>query len=104
MKLSIRISLNSDVGCIRMNNEDIILVSGETYRDSSDEFVVSVDEQGRFVAALADGMGGHNAGEIASEMAVKAFDSFIINLPENLSDHDFRNLLEIGRASCRERV
>lgn len=94
MKLNIRVSLNSDVGCIRSNNEDIILILGETYRDCSDDFVVSVNDKGRFVAALADGMGGHNAGEIASEMAVKAFDSFIINLPENLSDHDFRNLVD----------
>lgn len=94
MKLNIRVSLNSDVGCIRSNNEDIILILGETYRDCSDDFVVSVNDKGRFVAALADGMGGHNAGEIASELAVKAFDSFIINLPENLSDHDFRNLVD----------
>lgn len=43
----------TDVGCVRQNNEDAIGWS---------------DEQGW--AVLADGMGGHQAGEVASQMAI----------------------------------
>ncbi|WP_289199105.1 protein phosphatase 2C domain-containing protein [Bacteroides acidifaciens] len=94
MELEINISLACDIGCGRSNNEDMILVSGEYYRDMDDEFSLSVNDNGRFVAAIADGMGGHNAGEIASEMALKSFDDFIKNLPEGLSDTDFRRMMD----------
>lgn len=94
MELEINISLACDIGCVRSNNEDMILISGEYYRDMNDEFSLSVNNNGRFVAAIADGMGGHNAGEIASEIALKSFDDFIINLPEGLSDTDFRRMMD----------
>ncbi|MEZ5606612.1 MAG: Stp1/IreP family PP2C-type Ser/Thr phosphatase [Burkholderiaceae bacterium] len=44
----------SDVGCVRANNEDAVRV-----------------DEGRGIALLADGMGGYNAGEVASAMAVE---------------------------------
>lgn len=94
MEFDINISLASDIGCFRSNNEDMILISGETYRDIADEFTISIKNNGRFVAAIADGMGGHNAGEIASEIALKSFDDFIIRLPDGLSDTDFRRMLD----------
>ncbi len=90
MELSLKIALNSDVGCVRTNNEDMILVSGETYRNCDAVFSTSVQTCGRFVAAVADGMGGHNAGEVASELALNYFDDFIVGLPSGLSDKDFR--------------
>lgn len=94
MELDINISLACDIGCVRSNNEDMILISGEIYRDIKDEFSMSIKNNGRFVAAVADGMGGHNAGEIASEIALKSFDDFIIGLPDGLSDADFRHMLD----------
>lgn len=94
MEFDINISLASDIGSNRSNNEDMILISGDTYRDIADAFTISIKDTGRFVAAVADGMGGHNAGEIASEIALKSFDNFIIGLPEGLSDADFRRLLD----------
>lgn len=94
MELEINISLACDIGCVRSNNEDMILISGEYYRDMDDEFSLSVKNNGRFVAAIADGMGGHNAGEIASEIALKSFDDFIIKMPEGLSDTDFRRMMD----------
>lgn len=54
----------SDVGCVRELNEDrgLIVQPGDDA------------EQGRrgVLAIVADGMGGHSAGEVASEMAVDA--------------------------------
>lgn len=52
----------TDTGKIRTNNEDRILMD---------------KEHGIFI--LADGMGGHNAGEVASELAVREAHSFILN-------------------------
>ena len=49
----------SDVGCIRELNEDCYRICG--FGDNSE----------RGFCILADGMGGHNAGEVASQNAVK---------------------------------
>lgn len=50
----------TDVGRRRKLNEDNFLVDKETH-----------------LYAVCDGMGGHNAGEVASKMAIEALDSFI---------------------------
>ena len=52
------ISSATSVGCIRSLNEDSYFVS-------------EPDSKGTVFAIVADGMGGHNAGEVASEKAVK---------------------------------
>lgn len=48
----------SDVGCVRELNEDCFCIHG--FKNSNRGFCI-----------LADGMGGHNAGEVASQNAVK---------------------------------
>ena len=51
------ISSATSVGCIRSLNEDSFFVS-------------EPDSKGTVLAIVADGMGGHNAGEVASKKAV----------------------------------
>ena len=75
----------SDVGCVRTNNEDIALLAGGLYRDAVDKFVAELQPHSRFVAIVADVMGGYEGGEIASEMAAKSFDAFFTGLPAGLS-------------------
>lgn len=57
--------LLSDTGCARTNNED----SGRILRDSSG------DQANRMLVVVADGMGGHNAGEVASATAISVIEA-----------------------------
>ncbi len=63
---SITISMLSDKGCRRANNEDY----------ASYSYPQSPSPQARWglLALVADGMGGHAAGEVASKMAVRTID------------------------------
>lgn len=58
-----KVSMKSDVGCTRKNNEDSIF-----YVYPPDENIL---KQKGLLAIVADGMGGHQAGEVASQMAVE---------------------------------
>ena len=83
------ITAASRVGCIRSNNEDMVLVwdhyiRNDFYRTDIDRSALS-----RFVIALADGMGGHNAGEVASQETLEDLHYFIGDLPAGLSSGDF---------------
>ena len=65
-------SLASDIGKVRKNNEDFI-----------DAKIICKDDNTKIgIFALADGMGGHNKGEVASLMAVNSIIDF---LSQNLS-------------------
>lgn len=68
-------SCASHVGRVRKNNEDYCM--GE---------VIKVNEEETLgIFALADGMGGHKKGEVASEIAVK---NILAYLKENLLQHN----------------
>jgi PPM family protein phosphatase len=58
--------LLSDVGCVRTNNED----NGRLLRDPAPGRT-----HHRLLAVVADGMGGHNAGEVASALAIEVMEA-----------------------------
>lgn len=78
--------INSDIGCVRANNEDMILFAGEYFRDNSAKQIVELSDSVRFAAVVADGMGGHKGGEIASEIALRLFDDFLLDLSDGLDE------------------
>ena len=86
--MTIRIDAVSDVGCVRTNNEDMALVYGEQLRDDKMAMTFELPENGRLSAIVADGMGGYERGEVASEMATGLFDGFLEGLPEGLDTND----------------
>lgn len=61
-------------GCIRTSNQDCIVASSWLeQRSMSVPYVFSLDDAAGDVLLVADGMGGHKAGEIASNFVGKAF-------------------------------
>ena len=56
------VGIKSDVGIVRVLNED---------------YASYIEEDDYKLYIVADGMGGHNAGEVASEMAVNAVKSYV---------------------------
>jgi len=66
----------SVAGMQRKNNEDSIYVGGEN---------AALDN----VFIVADGMGGHNAGEVASKLAIDTFAEYVKN------NYDSENILDV---------
>ena len=81
----IKSDLNCNIGSVRPNNEDIILFGGELFRDQTQILDFEIEEKSRFAVAIADGMGGHSGGDIASEYAAQFFCDFVSELPDDLS-------------------
>jgi serine/threonine protein phosphatase PrpC len=63
---NIEVSVHSDVGKVRANNEDSTYINRESK-----------------ILMIADGMGGHNGGEIASKLAVETISKYLTNRIEN---------------------
>ena len=64
----------TDTGRHRSNNEDALFVSGKAFHKLPNLFIV------------ADGMGGHNAGEIASSEAILSFKEYCAKHPLKKSE------------------
>lgn len=71
--LSTRVAAKTDLGRVRENNED----KHEHFIPEEDAALASRGH----VYVVCDGMGGHNAGQIASELAVKTFIDVYLNHP-----------------------
>ena len=82
-----------DIGCVRQNNEDMILVGGRLLRDAV--FGERVESPGRLVLAVADGMGGAAAGEHASEYALSRLSAYVQAAPADLDAADLCGVLEL---------
>ncbi len=84
----ITLTAASRVGCIRSNNEDMVLVLNQKIR--SDAYATEFDTTilDRFMVAVADGMGGHQAGEVASEETLENLKFYIHDLPRGMSESE----------------
>ncbi len=85
----------TDVGLVRQNNEDAYVVCVAKGRHfipppASNEGVTEADARG-LLFAVADGMGGALAGEVASKMAVEALARAVDDLRAEDDDETARN-------------
>jgi len=72
--MEMRITAVCDIGCVRGNNEDMVLVGQKLIRDDKLQMSFALNGQHPvFLLAVADGLGGANAGEVASRMVLEDF-------------------------------
>ena len=83
------ITASSNVGLVRKNNEDMILVRNKYVRDENYRTVIELDKCDRFVMAVADGMGGYDGGEVASQEVLASLHFYIGDLPAKLTATQF---------------
>ena len=67
----------------------MILVDHHFVRNGSYQTHVTLSHEDRFIMAVADGMGGHNKGEVASSDALENLSFYFHDIPANLSAGDF---------------
>ncbi len=65
----------TDVGTVRGNNEDTYLICENRLKDN--------------LFLIADGMGGHNAGEVASAMAARTVRELFLDIKAEVDYNDF---------------
>ena len=83
--IELDISAASRTGCVRSQNEDMILVDNQFIRDDYYRKQAVLDGDDRLMVAVADGMGGHNRGDIASDDVLHNLQYFFFDIPSCLS-------------------
>lgn len=83
----------SRIGCVRNNNEDMVLAYDKLLRSDVYRTEFMTENTDRFIIALADGMGGHKAGEVASSDTLTNLQFFLNDLPQKLSSGEFNEMM-----------
>lgn len=102
--LNLDIKATSDKGRVRTNNEDMILINGTFIRDNTIHRHVQVTDQGKYITAIADGMGGHNGGEVASEIVLKSLCSLFRRLSHHLNISLFNETVYVWMDKINKRL
>jgi len=84
-----------DIGLKKPNNEDMILLNGEMFRDGSRQKEFDFNTEKRIVIAIADGIGGLDRGEAASEMALGKLKEILEKIPDDLSGHELKEVFDV---------
>ncbi|MCL4479579.1 MAG: protein phosphatase 2C domain-containing protein [Deltaproteobacteria bacterium] len=91
--MQLKISAVSDKGCVRDHNEDMILIGDHIFRDNSEQIEIDIGNVKKYIIAIADGMGGHNAGEIASDIVLKKMAEKFNTLDMKLSELEIKQVI-----------
>lgn len=91
--MKLNISAASYVGSVRHNNEDMVLVGSRFIRNDQYWTMADMTDSDRYLVALADGMGGHSSGEVASSDTLHNLQFYYGDLPSNLSVEDFNEAI-----------
>jgi PPM family protein phosphatase len=101
------VSAQSHTGLRRTNNEDHFFVTrlGRTLQTLITSLpagdVPELTEEVNYVMIVADGMGGHAAGEVASRMAISALVTIALDVPDWIFKVDKEHAREIERRARR---
>lgn len=91
--IELEISAASRIGCVRRQNEDMVLVGNKFIREESYKTMLVLSREDRFLSAVADGMGGHNRGDVASNDTLRNLQYFFYDIPSCLSISDFNEAI-----------
>lgn len=91
--IRLEITSTSQVGCVRSQNEDMILVDTHFIRNSEFSTQASLNHNDRYLVAVADGMGGHNRGDVASNDVLRNLQFYFSDIPEKLNAGDFNEVM-----------
>jgi len=103
--MKFRITAVSDKGCVRDSNEDMVLVGKKLIRDGRLQGAVELGKDNPiFIVAVADGMGGANAGEVASQMVLEMLREGLYGLETDLDDEALKTAITSLCLDTHQRV
>jgi protein phosphatase len=82
----------------------MILVGHSFVRDETRSDEADLDRTDRYLVALADGMGGHNAGEVASEMVMQNLKFYVNDLPKGMTSGELEEVMNEWLLSIHQTV
>jgi protein phosphatase len=100
MSIHLSVSAICDVGCKKPNNEDMVLLCDEMFRDG--ERRMELDTSCRLVIAVADGIGGLDKGEVASEQVLTRLRNVLSQIPDDLSNEELREVFNVYAAETHQ--
>lgn len=94
-KAQLQIDAASDKGCVRDRNEDMALVGNLNIRNARYTASWAVSKHKPFVVSVADGMGGQQGGDVASEKVTDGLCCFVKSLTQGLDKEGMRTCLSL---------
>lgn len=93
--MNLYVTAASRIGCVRKNNEDMVLVGSSFIRNDNFSTKIELGPEKRTILAIADGMGGHKSGEVASSDALHNLQFFFNDIPAGLYAGDFNEMMVV---------
>jgi protein phosphatase len=93
MKTTLSVYGVCDIGLKKPNNEDMVLLGDEIFRDGSRQ--KEFEDSKRLVIAVADGIGGLDKGEVASETVLTRLRDMLAKVPDDLTNDELKEVLDV---------
>jgi protein phosphatase len=93
--MNLYVTAASRTGRVRPNNEDMVLVGSSFIRNDYFRTKIELGPGKRTIFAVADGMGGHKSGEVASSDALHNLQFFFNDIPAGLNAGELNEMLVV---------